>query len=88
MNAIETPPNQRRLQIAQRSPVNPNLPVAREDIPSDDHSPPQDKRAQSAESHRSIPFSTFPTILKRYFSRRTDSADHKMSVLSATMYTK
>ncbi|CAF1179236.1 unnamed protein product [Adineta ricciae] len=52
VSSIETPPNQRRLQIAQRSPVNPNLPVARIDVPSDDQAPRQKNRAQSADSNR------------------------------------
>ncbi|CAF1243725.1 unnamed protein product [Adineta ricciae] len=51
-SSVETPPNQRRLQIAQRSPVNPNLPVARIDVPNNDHSPRQNGRAHSAESNR------------------------------------
>lgn len=64
MNEVETPPNQRRLQIAPRSPVNPNLPIWREDIPSDDHSPHQDRRARSAEPNKSILFSTIHTVYK------------------------
>ncbi|CAF1243717.1 unnamed protein product [Adineta ricciae] len=52
VSSIETPPNQRRLQIAQRSPVNPNLPVLEEDSSTDDDYAERNRKVHSAESNR------------------------------------
>ena len=52
MNAIETPPNQRRLQVAQRSPVDPNVPLTRLYSSDDDDYAELNRRAQSVRSNK------------------------------------